>query len=335
VAVGRQGGTSSYGVLNVSGTGNIRMTAGDTRWFQVGALGGQGFLNMTGGTVEATNGGDLRLSEGATGYGQANLSGGLLKVDRIVDNGATSYLYLNGTNMQARISTTSYLQDLDTAIVGQGGAIFDTNGQNITVAQTLVGSSGDGVLTIPVTDGGSGYPAQPIVKISGDGTGASAVANVVGGVLQSITITNPGTGYVQGNTFVTLIDGGATVAATLGDPTVGANVVDGGLTKNGDGTLTITASNNYAGTTTVNDGTLEFTASQTLSSLVIADGATVVLAAAGPAPGFSGAPGLEAEASSFGPESQIAAVPEPGALGLLAAGIFGVLGRRRRVQGKG
>ena len=90
----------------------------------------------------------------------------------------------------------------------------------------------------------------------GGGTGATAVANLTNGVVTSITITNPGTGYT-GTPAVTLIGGGATTAATLGTAAIGANAAtDGGLTKIGAGNLTLSGANTFNGNVAVNAGTL-------------------------------------------------------------------------------
>jgi hypothetical protein len=51
-------------------------------------------------------------------------------------------------------------------------------------------------VTIPSGAGGSGYEFAPIVKfVGGGGTGATGVANVVGGVVTSVRIITQGTGY--------------------------------------------------------------------------------------------------------------------------------------------
>ena len=255
LAVGR---TSATGVLNVGGTGNVRMTGGNAVHIVIGSVGGTGILNMSGnGILEATNGGELRLSENGAGSGTANLNGGTLKVDRIADTGATSYLYMNGGTMQARIATTTYLQGLDNAVVGSAHAIFDTNGNNITVNQSLAAPTGSGVTSIPVTGAGAGYLGQPIVQLTGGGgTGATAVAVVTGGVITGITITNPGIGYTSAPT-VTINDGGFTTTATLGTPVIAANTATGGVVKTGSGTLTLGSTNNsYGGSTTITGGTL-------------------------------------------------------------------------------
>ena len=98
-------------------------------------------------------------------------------------------------------------------------------------------SPGGGVESITVTNGGSGFNPYnlPVISFSGGGgQGAAATANVTDGVITSITIDNPGSGYSvaptvtigvpapadQGNTplspnslFVT--GGGSTTSASL------------------------------------------------------------------------------------------------------------------------
>lgn len=83
--------------------------------------------------------------------------------------------------------------------------------------------------TVSITSGGSGYGSSETVVLSGGhGTGASVNGSIVGGVLVSASIVNPGTGYSVGD-IVTggLIPpptggSGATITATL------ATVVGGG-----------------------------------------------------------------------------------------------------------
>lgn len=51
------------------------------------------------------------------------------------------------------------------------------------------------ITAIPVASGGSGYISPPTVQIIGDGIGATAVANIQGGQVIGIQMTNPGHGY--------------------------------------------------------------------------------------------------------------------------------------------
>jgi hypothetical protein len=72
--------------------------------------------------------------------------------------------------------------------------------------------------TITVTNGGSGYTSEPTVIISGDGTGAVATATFSAGAVTGVTIDSPGEGYSFA--FVSFAGGGgsgAVAEVTLGD----------------------------------------------------------------------------------------------------------------------
>jgi len=81
----------------------------------------------------------------------------------------------------------------------------------------------DGVATIAITEGGSGYTQAPDVILTrgaGDttGTGATAVAVLDGDAVSSVVLTNPGAGYTEVPTVSFSGGGGtgATATATLG-----------------------------------------------------------------------------------------------------------------------
>ena len=85
------------------------------------------------------------------------------------------------------------------------------------------------------------------------------------------------------------------------------------------------------------DGTLNIGVSQTLASLTIGAGGVVTLAASAPGalPEFAALPdgaafGVESGELGAAPVGSVQAVPEPGALSLLAAGVLGLFGGRRR-----
>lgn len=73
----------------------------------------------------------------------------------------------------------------------------------------------DGIATIAKATDGEGYTSAPTVTITGDGSGAEAVATINSetGTLDEIVITKPGFGYTSAPT-VTLTGGGATTQAT-------------------------------------------------------------------------------------------------------------------------
>lgn len=72
-------------------------------------------------------------------------------------------------------------------------------------------SSFSGIESITVTNTGYGYTSTPSVTIVGDGSGATAVANIVNGKLASITVTRPGIGYTSA--AVQIQGGGGLLAA--------------------------------------------------------------------------------------------------------------------------
>ena len=69
------------------------------------------------------------------------------------------------------------------------------------------------VYNIKVTNGGSGYGVAPTVVIDGDGTGLTATAQISGGVVTGITVTDPGSGYNQVRVTLESNDSGAGATA--------------------------------------------------------------------------------------------------------------------------
>ena len=79
-----------------------------------------------------------------------------------------------------------------------------------------VPSSTVGVDSISILNTGYNYTANPSVVITGDGTGATAIAQIVNNKLSSVTVTNAGVGYTSAL---------ATIVPAVGDTTgAGASV---------------------------------------------------------------------------------------------------------------
>ena len=104
----------------------------------------------------------------------------------------------------------------------------------------------------------------------------------------------------------------------------GVNGQDIALTKTGSGTLLLSGSNNYSGGKDVNSGTLIAAASGAIpdgSNLTVRAGTFLVLdstaTSAGPVSGSSAEPSA----------GNVVAVPEPGTLALLIAGVVGGIWR--------
>ena len=81
--------------------------------------------------------------------------------------------------------------------------------------------NGQGITTIPILYGGTGY-TSPTISFSAPAAGgvqATGTVNVTGGVITGITITNSGTGYAGLTPTATLTGSGSTTAI-LGSPVI-------------------------------------------------------------------------------------------------------------------
>jgi hypothetical protein len=126
-------------------------------------------------------------------------------------NSATTYTLKYGTSLKKdifgkSISATPTFQ------------IVDTNNNNVvrdTVYLEETPSSSTFVESISILNPGFGYTSSPTVTILGDGTGATAIATVVNGQINSITITNPGINYTQAIVQITSVNGFGNLAAGI------------------------------------------------------------------------------------------------------------------------
>ena len=124
------------GVLNVSG-GTWNQNAGnlyigekaDTTYL------GKGEVNQSGGTLNSWY---VFLQQG-----KYNLNGGILSVAGVGDNAAnaTGVFNFNGGVLRGMFSNANFLA-VDTATVQAGGAILDTQGNDLTISQPLAGPGG-------------------------------------------------------------------------------------------------------------------------------------------------------------------------------------------------
>ena len=296
------GVAAGTGVLTVSG--GVLSHAGANRLLSINNNSdGRGELNVLGGLIDNTGGGIGYGYNTGTGNGTGivNINGGNVLLNRFVNTkqGGTlvtgnAYLNLNGGTLTA---TTSSLGSpnltfssnfiparIEARVNGAfgnfpGGAVIDSAGQNVIVDTPLLAPVGSGISSLAVANGGSGYIGAPYVSITGDGYGATAIANMIsdgnGGLkVGSITVCNPGVNYTSGGSSFTFVGGAPTTPATPGAVSTAVNT-SGGLKKLGAGTLTLNSANTYTGATLVNGGTLRVDGSLDAASSVTVSGGSL------------------------------------------------------------
>ncbi len=208
IAIGRNGGT---GEMDISGGAVITHNGGGN--FDV-AGGGPGTINQNGGAVTNASGqtwigenstatwnlnsgianlGTVHIAQTASGNGTLNVNGGTLLAAEITtgNSGGFSTLNLNGGTILALNDTLSFIHDLSQALVGAGGAIFDSQGFNVTVSQSLLDNGGGGLTkngagTLTLS-GANTYTGATVVNAgtlatttASTGSGSYAVANGAG-----------------------------------------------------------------------------------------------------------------------------------------------------------
>lgn len=277
--IARDGG---LGVYDLSGGTHLR-PANAVNPFYLGtrANGGNAQLTIRGtGTLDIEDGEGLWFNRAGTRtfnlVGNVNILTGGTLISRVgiqwgsLDPASIGYVNFNGGTLRASGSSSDYWSGWSGAYIFGGGAVIDSQANNITVGQSFFAPTGNGVTSI--TGGsGSGYLSPPVVTISGDGTGATAVAQIdSNGNVTGIIVTSPGINYTGASANFSG-GGGSAGGYTVN---LGANAATGQLTKLGSGTLTMTGTNTYAGLTSVNNGTLILgKANAVTGNITVADGA--------------------------------------------------------------
>ncbi|MCB1749227.1 MAG: filamentous hemagglutinin N-terminal domain-containing protein, partial [Gammaproteobacteria bacterium] len=190
-----------------------------------------------------SNGGDVTFNVGGGAFGNVDTGGGVLTLN---NTGAGSDFAQSG-------SITG-----NTIVVNQGAGTVILDGSNNYTGTTTV------------TNG--------ILALQGGAAIADAgVVTVTSGTLRIDASETFGTLNSSGGSS-TVLNGGAVVLTVGGGTVAGAVSGAGALTKNGGGTLRLTADNSYSGTTTINAGLVRIESDDALGTT--ANGTTVANGAA-------------------------------------------------------
>jgi autotransporter-associated beta strand protein/T5SS/PEP-CTERM-associated repeat protein len=220
-------GIAGTGKLFVNNTSVVNVGTTVEKWLKINdAAGGSGQIDVNGGSINLNTNTDLRFSTvaAANGTNVVNLNSGSISGLTGNNNGVfsgTSQLDLNYASTQAGVNNT-----------------FNLNGGTLTIGQIITtNNAGNAAFNF---NGGTLRAAATTADFIN-----------LGGANQRVNVRNGGAIF-DTNTF------DVTVAEALLHSNIGGdNATDGGLTKTGVGTLTITnAANTYTGATTVLNGNL-------------------------------------------------------------------------------
>jgi autotransporter-associated beta strand protein len=220
--IGQGGGDpNSHGTLNLTG-GAIT----NTSWLAVGREAGQGNLNISGGTMVKTGGGNISITHNSGATGNVTLSG---TGTFICASGETWVGENGGPGTWTMNGGTAILGLVHLAQNGDATGVLSLNGGSLTATEISTGNNG---------------ATQRELDFNG-GTLVAGADNA--NFIHDLTAANVQAGGA-------IIDtAGQTVAVNQALLDAGGG---GGLTKVGAGTLRLNGINTYTGTTLVNAGTL-------------------------------------------------------------------------------
>jgi len=213
--------------------------------------------SATSGDSGIRNGGTFKVN---TGVGVTVNNGGNSWIG-IGDGNGSSLLWLNGGSMTINSNWGTVLgRTANGTITIDSGSLTVNKGQGAT-DNALIISEGSATGTVNL----NGTGTLTTYKITSTGGNTSQVFNFDGGTLKP-TVSKADWFANNGNILTQVRNGGAKIDTAGFDVTIGEqlvhstlggdNAIDGGLSKEGGGILTLSAANTFTGAVVVNGGTL-------------------------------------------------------------------------------
>ncbi len=247
--IGNAIGASTMNMVNGTLTLNTRLNVGNGNNASVSTL------NVTGGTLQTRSGNSTGISiadNSATTVGAINISGGVL--DSADPTGTlfnTLYVATRGTGTLT-VSGTGLVECSQLEVcrnIGTPHGTVNLNGGTLQVGFVTASDTTNGGTAAFNFNGGTLKAGAASVDFS------AGTANVPLEVIDE-----------SGGAVIDTAGNALTIDAVINhDPTLGGTP-DGGLTKAGSGTLTLTAADTYTGNTTINAGTLALTGAGSINS---------------------------------------------------------------------
>lgn len=181
-------------------------------------------LNST--QVEDPNSGTCGTCSGAAAATSTYSGAGMRLVKMIDYTAAAAYPYdlafLMNKTSTIKVAKLVIQMRIGQTAAGAMGAYTNGTGKVGQILSLISGTNcfnlDNGVTSVTVTAGGTGYTAAPTISFAGGGgAGAAAVATVASGVITNIYVTNPGTASYGGGAptvTITPVSGGAGATAT-------------------------------------------------------------------------------------------------------------------------
>ncbi len=235
-------------------------------------------FHQTGGNVTIGGLGKSAIGSGNGSTGFFNMDGGTLNFSDGLNLGSAAGTGVgNFTQTGGNVTVSGDTLEFGPFGITSGTGYYVISGGNLTApGGVIVGSKGNGTLTISGTGVFDSGLNQSLVV--GYATGGTGVVNLNGGTLRTEAIVHNGPGgatinfnsgvlqatadstdfissFADGN--LAIQSGGALIDTNGFSDVIQSNFTGtGGLSKNGNGTLTLTGNNLYSGNTSVNKGTL-------------------------------------------------------------------------------
>ena len=272
------GAQATQGTLNISG--GVLNSEGDFRTAFAGSAGAQATVNLTGGTLNVASATKrwMILGRFDAANSTVNVNGGNLNLNTNTDirfaQGGTGTHVIN-LNSGAITSYGGNQTGLGAGVVDlmQGNVAanntFNLNGGELTIRQ-VISNQNSGTRTFNFNGG--------TLRATGNATGAGNASFFHLGTGNARANVRNGGAVIDSNGFNVTV-----VQALVHSNIDGDNATDGGLTKLGAGTLTLSAANTYTGATTISAGTLALAATGSIanSSSIIVNGTFDVSAVSG------------------------------------------------------